>query len=435
MARALAARDFLLIQGPPGTGKTAVVAEIVRRAVARGERVLLAAFTNQAVDTMLARAVAEGGVEAVRLGHALAVAPALRPWRLAERARAAALAAGEAPASRRSASPTRAGCGRRWPARRWSPPPPRPGRRSATMTPGEALTFDLAIMDEATQLTTPALLGALRLARRFILAGDERQLPPLVMSAEAGAAGLGRPLFTDLLERWGEAASVALRRQYRMSPAICGFPSETFYGGALVTEGAARTATLALRLDPASPLAPILDPARPLALLDIPPLASERPGKVSQAQALAARKLIRELLAGGVAPERIGVIAPWRAHVAAIRQEIQALRASGGEGAAAVMVDTVDRFQGAEREVILLSLGGAPIAPEWGGRGADFLADPRRLNVALTRAQRKLIVLGDRRELERIPTLRKLVAYCGALYGGQGGVLRLAARPVVDSPW
>ncbi len=102
------------------------------------------------------------------------------------------------------------------------------------------------------------------------------------------------------------------------------------------------------------------------------------------------------------------------------------------------MVDTVDRFQGAEREVILLSLGGAPIAPEWGGRGAEFLADPRRLNVALTRAQRKLIVLGDRRELERIPTLRKLVTYCGALYGGRGGVMRLAARPVEapqDSPW
>ena len=105
VARALAARDFLLIQGPPGTGKTAVVAEIVRRAVARGERVLLAAFTNQAVDTMLARAVAEGGVEAVRLGHALAVAPALHPWRLTERARAAALAAGEEPTASRRARP------------------------------------------------------------------------------------------------------------------------------------------------------------------------------------------------------------------------------------------------------------------------------------------------------------------------------------------
>ncbi|HEU0026877.1 MAG TPA: DEAD/DEAH box helicase, partial [Ktedonobacterales bacterium] len=395
-----------------------------------------AAFTNQAVDTMLARAVAAGGVEAVRLGHALAVAPALHPWRLAERARAAALAAGEALPPNGQPDPrwlrdalaraqVVAATTATWSAERYD-------------DAGEALAFDLAVVDEATQLTTPALLGALRLARRFILAGDERQLPPLVMSAEAGRAGLGRPLFTELLERWGETASVALRRQYRMSPAICGFPSETFYGGALVTDGEARVAALGVRLDAASPLAPVLDPARPLVLLDIPPLEGERPGKVSRAQALAARKLVRELLTGGVAPGRIGVIAPWRAHVAAIRQQLQALRTEGEEGAATVVVDTVDRFQGAEREVILLALGGAPTAPEWGGRGAEFLADPRRLNVALTRAQRKLIVLGDRRELERIPTLRKLLAYCGALYGGRGGVMRLAARPVdssADSPW
>jgi DNA replication ATP-dependent helicase Dna2 len=435
VTRALAARDFLLIQGPPGTGKTAVVAEIVRQAAARGQRVLLAAFTNQAVDTALTRIVASGDIEAVRLGHALSVAPALHPWRLAERARAAAQATGDTLSTSDTPEPRwlRAALARAqvvaattatWSAERYD-------------DAGEALTFDLAIVDEATQLTTPALLGALRLARRFVLVGDERQLPPLVMSAEAGGAGLGRPLFSDLLERWGDAASVALRRQYRMNPVICDFPSQAFYSGALVTEGEALTAELGLRLDPASPLAPILDPARPLVLLDIPPLEGERPGKVSRAQALAARKLIRELLEGGVAPERIGVIAPWRAHVAAIRQELQALRGVDGAGIA-VVADTVDRFQGAEREVILLSLGGAAIAPEWGGRGAEFLADPRRLNVALTRAQRKLIVLGDRREMERIPTLRKLVAHCATLYGGRGGVLRLAARPVetpVDLPW
>jgi DNA replication ATP-dependent helicase Dna2 len=424
--RALAARDFLLIQGPPGTGKTAVVAEIVRQAVARGERVLLAAFTNQAVDTMLTRIVAEAAAEVVRLGHELAVAPALRPWRLAERARAAALAVGEAPPANGQPDPRwlRAALARAqvvaattatWSAERFD-------------DAGETLTFDLAVVDEATQLTIPALLGALRLARRFILAGDERQLPPLVMSAEAGQRGLSRPLFAELLKRWGETASVALRRQYRMSPVICRFASETFYGSALLTEGEARTAALALRRDLASPLAPVLDPARPLVLLDVPPLPGEGVGKVSQAQALVARGLIDALLAGGVAPECIGVIAPWRAHVAAIRQEIHALRASGIAGAGAVVVDTVDRFQGAEREVILFALGGAPTAAQAGGRGAEFLADPHRLNVALTRAQRKLIVLGDLEDLRRIPTLRRLAAYCAALYGGRGGVLRLAAR-------
>ncbi len=419
VARALAARDFLLIQGPPGTGKTAVVAEIVRRAVARGERVLLAAFTNQAVDNALTRVTAQGDLAAVRLGHDQAVAPEMRRWRLAERARAAALAEGRAeaedaawrpqPAELRAAllrAPVVAATTATWSAERYD-------------GVGEALDFDLAIIDEATQLTTPALLGALRFARRFILVGDERQLPPLVMSAEAGAAGLGRSLFAELLARWGEQASVALRRQYRMHPAICGFASETFYEGKLVAEGQARTATLALRLDPAEPLAPALDPARPVALLDVAPFAAERGGKVSEAQGEAARKLILALLRGGVAPERIGVIAPYRAQVAALRRRL------ASSGVTEVVVDTVDRFQGAEREVILFSFGGVSAATGWGGRGLEFLADPRRLNVALTRAQRKLLILGDRRELEQAPLLRRLVAYCAGLYGGQGGVLTL----------
>jgi len=419
VTRALAARDFLLIQGPPGTGKTAVVAEIVRRAVARGQRVLLAAFTNQAVDNALARIVAQGGVRAARLGHDQSVSAEMRRWRLAELAREAALAEGRAGARETAwrASPVElraallraqvvAATTATWSAERYD-------------GVGEPLAFDLAIVDEATQLTTPALLGALRFTQRFILVGDERQLPPLVMSAEAGEAGLGRSLFAELLGRWNEQATVALRRQYRMHPAICGFASETFYGGALVAEGQARTATLALRLDPAEPLAPALDPARPMALLDVAPFAAERGGKVSEAQGEVARKLILALLRGGVAPERIGVIAPYRAQVAALRRSLTA------SGVTEVVVDTVDRFQGAEREVILFSFGGVSAATAWGGRGLTFLADPRRLNVALTRAQRKLLILGDRRELEQAPLLRRLVAYCAGLYGGHGGVLAL----------
>jgi DNA replication ATP-dependent helicase Dna2 len=243
------------------------------------------------------------------------------------------------------------------------------------------------------------------------------------MSKAAGADGLWRSLFAELLARWGDDASVALRRQYRMAPAICGFASETFYGGALVAAGQAQTARLALRLDPDEPLAPALDPARPLTLLDVAPFADEQGrGKVSEAQGEVARKLILALLRGGVAAERIGVIAPYRAQVAALRRR---LAASGVAEVADVVVDTVDRFQGAEREVILFSFGGVSAATGWGGRGLEFLADPRRLNVALTRAQRKLLILGCRRELEQAPLLRRLVAYCAALYNGQGGVIAL----------
>jgi superfamily I DNA and/or RNA helicase len=88
-----------------------------------------------------------------------------------------------------------------------------------------------------------------------------------------------------------------------------------------------------------------------------------------------------------------------------------------------VLVDTVDRFQGGERPVILYSFGGGG-ASSWGGRGPDFLADPNRLNVALTRARHKLIILGNRAALEEIPLLRRLVTYCASLYDSHGGIIR-----------
>lgn len=413
VARALGARDFALVQGPPGAGKTTVVAEIVGRAVAAGKRVLLAAFTNQAVDNALARVLARGPIEVVRLGHELSVAPEVADRRLAERARQVALAAGQTEAADAAwrATPEAlraallgaqvvAATTATWSAERFD-------------DAGAPLQFDLAVIDEASQLTIPAILGALRFAPTFTLVGDERQLPPLVMSEQASRTGLGDSLFGRLLERWGELASVALRRQYRMHPDICGFPSQEFYGGALFADGPARTATLRLRLDPTDPLAPALDPLRALVWVDVPEPGSQ--GKVSETQALFTRRIAQTLVSGGVAPERIGVIAPFRAQVAALRRRLRAADLG------AVMVDTVDRFQGAEREVIIYSFGGASHIADLRGRGLDFLADRRRLNVALTRAQRKLIILGDRQALERSPLLRQLVAYCAGLYGGRGG--------------
>ncbi len=445
VSRALAARDFLLIQGPPGTGKTSVVAEIAQRSVARGERVLLAGFTNQAVDNVLRRLVAQGMTDFVRLGHELSVAEELRAFRLAARARPNPLppslagkgshgemtdegatgSAGQpvtlsdggshpkiAPEALREAllrAPLVASTAATWASEAYD-------------EAGEALRFDLALVDEATQLTVPALLGILRFAKRFVLVGDEKQLPPLVRSEEAAAQGLGEPLFTRLAARWGETASVALVRQYRMHPVICRFPSDEFYGGALIAAGQARTTLLALDLSAGDLTAAALDPAHPLVFVDAPESAAEPSGKASKLQAAVTRQLVHALLGGGVAAEEIGVIAPYRAQVALIRQR---LAMSGAEGARAVSVDTVDRFQGAERAVILLALGGAATSAH--GK-TDFLADSHRLNVALTRAQRKLLILGDRRRMEASPVLRRLLDYCRTLYDGRGGLVSLTRR-------
>jgi DNA replication ATP-dependent helicase Dna2 len=421
VARALAARDYLLIQGPPGTGKTSVVAEIARRAMQRGERVLIGAFTNQAVDTVLRRLLADGWDDFVRLGHELSVAPEIQGHRLVARARALAGAGDELTPGRiretLRTAPLVAATTATWSSESYD-------------DIGEPLLFDLAILDEATQLTLPAALGALRFARRFVLVGDDRQLPPLVRSETAASRGLKRSLFATLLERYGAEASVPLRRQYRMHPVICAFPSGEFYGSTLVAEGAARTARLALGEATTGPFGRVLDPSHPVVFIDVPLESDERGRKENKSQATVVRNLIGELRRLGVAANDIGVIAPYRAQVGAIRARLVA----GGE--TAVLVDTVDRFQGGERSVIFYSFGGGGTA-SWGGRGPDFLADPNRLNVALTRARHKLIILGNRAALEEIPLLRRLVAYCASLYDGHGGIMRArsgspeeAARPI-----
>jgi DNA replication ATP-dependent helicase Dna2 len=415
VARALAARDFLLIQGPPGTGKTKVVAEIVRQLVLRGERVLVAAFTNQAVDNVLARLVQDGFTDFVRLGHELSVAPDLRQYRLGAQATAregehiSESAAHSESAAVRAVlvgAAVVASTTATWSSERFD-------------EGGQALRFDVAVVDEASQITVPALLGALRFAARFVLVGDERQLPPLVMSAEAAEQGLQESLFAALQQRWGGAATVALTRQYRMHPTICEFPSQAFYSEALVTDGTAATQRLALDVAPADGLEAVLDPAHPLVFIDVPETegGAVGSGKASGEQARVVQRLVLGLRARGLDTDRIGIIAPYRAQVAAIRQRLAAC------GASAVTVDTVDRFQGGEREVILLSLvrGGPAVA---GSEAGAFVSDSHRLNVALTRAQRKLIVLGDRRELEREPLLAQLIGYCAQLYGGRGGVVR-----------
>ncbi|HEX9056578.1 MAG TPA: AAA domain-containing protein [Ktedonobacterales bacterium] len=413
--RALAARDFLLIQGPPGTGKTRVVAEIIRHLTAQGSRVLVAAFTNQAVDNVLTRLAADGFEDIVRLGHELSVAPHLRRFRLDARA---ATLDGHDPA---------AGVGELAPSHIHAALRSAPVVASTTATwsseryddCGDALRFDVAIVDEATQLTVPALLGALRFARRFVLVGDERQLPPLVVSADAAERGLKASLFATLLQRWGPTASVALTRQYRMHPAICAFPSREFYADDLITDGPARTRRLAFSDVPTDGLEPVLDPASPVVFVDVPespsPAQDESASAASAAQAKVVRRLVTGLLRRGTAAERIGIIAPYRAQVAAIRQRL------ASEGIADVTVDTVDRFQGGEREVIVLAFGLR--RPARYTSGVSFVADPHRLNVALTRAQRKLILVGSVEALRAEPLLQRLIAYCEGLYGARGGLV------------
>jgi DNA replication ATP-dependent helicase Dna2 len=398
---AIAAPAQLLIHGPPGTGKTAVIAAIVGELVARGQRVLLAAFTNTAVDTMLARVLEAGATNVIRIGSSSRATPellAVLEERGLDAARYFSVDAGRAADSQLQLravfeNAQVVACTAN-------------GAVSSpvldlyrTLSDGPR-AFDVAILDEASQLVEPLALGVLRHAERVILVGDERQLPPVIQAPEnvstlakpahqsllqSGVGGLDRSLFERLRPY---AACVMLTTQYRMHPNVQDFPSRCFYGGHLVAapEAAARRFPLLDSVALDTELARRLDPERPSVWVEASgePLGNLHAGEVFEVVRTAAAAL-RSVPASRRNRELVGILSPYRAQCQAIRA---ALREELGHEANLVEVDTVERFQGREKEAILISL----VAHDWN----DFVMDPRRLNVMLTRARTKVVVFGRR---------------------------------------
>jgi len=357
--KALAARDYALVHGPAGSGKTTTIARLVRRLVREGRRVLLSAYTNRAVDNLL-EAVLDHveGASPVRIGRPAVVSERLRSFALDETR------------SRRAKRETLEG------SRIVGLTAASAGRTLLRDLP----RFDVAIVDEAGQIAEPLALAPLLLAERFVLVGDHLQLPTVVVSEEARRGGLGRSLFERLIETTPEA-SVLLALQYRMNEPIGAFPSAEFYGGRLraatreVAERRIRATNDSWR---SSPLSAALDPDCPIAFLDTPGSGAS---PANEEECRAAVAVARGLVDLGLAPEDIGMIAPHRTSVMAIRRALDL----------PLQVDTVDRFQGVGREAIVLLLGMGT------GELAPLMLDSRRLNVALTRAKSKLVILGDRR--------------------------------------
>lgn len=408
------AEDVALVHGPPGTGKTTVLVEVIRRAAARGEQVLAAAPSNLAVDNLVERLVA-AGLSCVRLGHPARVLPALLAHTLEAQAgqrESAEIARGlveEAIALRRSASKRRQKRGpgrfstsreqyrdarallaeaRALEARAEAEVLDRAQVVLATLTsldapPLAGRRFPLAVVDEATQAVEPALYLALLRADRAVLAGDHLQLPPTVLSAAAQAGGLGVSLFERLALAFGDAARVTLAEQYRMNARIMAFPSEALYAGALRAHPA-----VADRAVDAAPLEVVDTAGR--GFEDETPEGSDSKQNPGEAELAAAE--VRRILALGVPAGEIAVISPYDAQV----QRLRALLAAEVE--AGLEVDTVDGFQGREKEAVVVSLVRSNEAGEVG-----FLSDVRRMNVALTRARSKLVVVGDGATVSRHP--------------------------------
>lgn len=447
--RAMAAADFFLIHGPPGTGKTTTLIEVIRQAIDAGESVLATAASNTAVDTVVSF-LADQDIDVVRVGHPARVTDRLHEQTLtsriksneryqeAESVREEAFELKErqdeltAPSGkyRRGMSNERItkladeeSTARGVPAEKiqemaeflevddeidqlfekaeqleqeaiqeelLAADVVCTTNASAGRDMFAEMEFDRLVIDEATQATEPSCLIPLVMADMVVMAGDHRQLPPTVRSQEATHRGLKQSLFEKLADRHGESIKAMLTTQYRMHERIMAFPNKEFYDGQLVADEIVATHTLAdigveVQQLP-SPMDSIIDPSEPVVFVDTKETdTAERTRKGSTSkenieEAEIVSSITDACLDVDVQADSIAVIAPYQDQVDRLRSMI----------ADDIEVQTVDGFQGREKAVVVLSLTRSNEAGQIG-----FLDNIRRLNVSLTRARRKVIVIGD----------------------------------------
>ena len=252
--------------------------------------------------------------------------------------------------------------------------------------------FDVAVIDEASQATIPSVLIPIAKAHRFILAGDHKQLPPTIISDRAGA--LSKTLFEELIRIY-PFKSQLLDIQYRMNSLLMKFPNEEFYNNGLKSDSSVDDIKIRDILDSHQDEEALL-------FIDTSDIADNRERHlkdsksiVNEIEAEIAIRIADDYLSDGVNESDIGIISPYADQVKIIQENTE------------IEVKTVDGFQGREKEIIIIS---TVRSNDNGNIG--FLSDLRRLNVAITRAKRKLIIIGNKDTLITNPTYERLINFC-----------------------
>ncbi len=451
LSRALGSELFL-VHGPPGTGKTTTLAEIIRASL--GQKILVCADSNVAVDNLVEKFTDR---DIVRIGHPARIDQSLMRYSLDVRIRRHQSYKKVEKLTRQIEQL------RREQEERYIKPSPskrrgysdeeiiRMGERgksgrglsAKTMVKmshwiklqekinslhdkREKLTrqiadeildkaeiifatnsgagseflaqrkFDVVFLDEAAQATEPSALIPLIRGKRVIMAGDHRQLPPTILARDA--QDLSFTLFERFTRLYPEATEM-LTLQYRMNDVICRFPSCAFYDCRLTSDSSVKDIVLS---DIASEVTDMLAGDVPIVFYDTAGQWQEKqksgsPSRYNPQEALFTVQLARELLKIGLLPQDIGIITPYKDHEEFIKKHISE-----------VEVKSVDGFQGREKQVIIISLVRSNAEEQIG-----FLKDHRRINVAITRAKRKLIIVGDSTTISSDPLLSRLIEYIG----------------------
>ena len=420
--RAVEAEEYFLIVGPPGTGKTSIFA---RRLIEEYHRrpecnILVLAYTNRAVDELCEAIHAALGCNEndcdsyIRVGSELSCAPTYR-HRLLQKV---AEKAPNRESLRREMEETRIYV----------------ATLASILGRMELFTlkhFHLALVDEASQIPEPQLIGLLPRFDKFILIGDHNQLATIVLQQpshsrieemplrEAGINDCRDSLFERLIRRsasqgWDHAAA-QLTRQGRMHEEIAAFPARQFYGGNLFTASEWQSEQWQLSPGKNDPLQHLAGTMRTAFLSTEKLNHNSSSDKINEPEAVVIVNLLKSIrdlyLANGkmFQPGRIGIIAPYRNQIALIRH---LLLTAGIPGAEEVMIDTVERFQGSQRDLILLSFCvNRPYQMQFlCNLNHDGTVD-RKLNVAITRSRQQLFLVGNARIMKQHPVYASLLTH------------------------
>ena len=449
---ALSCENFFLIHGPFGTGKTRTLVELISQETRQGHKVLATAESNAAVDNILERLMDNKKLTLTRLGHPQRVSKHNITQTLAYKAENHKLNrkikkahkkidnliekrkvhTKPTPQYRRGygdydilhmASKGKGGRGisseKMKSMAKWieinqeideahdeikrienriikdivdSSDVILATNSSSALEAIARVKFDVAIIDEASQATIPSVLIPIAKAHRFILAGDHKQLPPTIISDRAGE--LSKTLFEELIRMY-PFKSQLLNIQYRMNSLLMKFPNEEFYNNGLKSDSSVDDINIKDILDSGNDEEALLFVDTSSINGNKEKHLKDSKSIVNEIEAEIAIGIAQDYLNDGVSEDAIGIISPYADQVKMIQDMTP------------VEVKTVDGFQGREKESIIIS---TVRSNDNGNIG--FLSDLRRLNVAITRAKRKLIIIGNKDTLKANPTYERLINFC-----------------------
>lgn len=378
--------DYCLILGMPGTGKTTFIATIVDLIVQNGLTVLISSYTHSAVDNICEKLIQNSEKQSkklslLRVGALNKISDIVKPYSLySENFENNMKNKSEFQDVISDSNIVAVTC---------------MGINDVVFASGK--TFDYCIIDEASQVTLPVVLGPIAFSEKFILVGDHYQLPPLVVNPEAKQEGLDQSVFKLLSDAHPQSV-IELTHQYRMCSDIMSLSNELIYNGRLKcgSEKVANQKLIIPYLDSIpindTCIKDILDPERRVVFVNEDAIQSLKEVNLGDkcdnpGEAKLITTMIRVMLMAGISQESIGVMSFYRAQLKHFYESLHSFKN--------IEVLTADRFQGRDKDIIIISL----VRSETIG---DLLKEWRRVNVAMTRAKVKLIIFGSKKLLESV---------------------------------